>query len=184
MARKQTQNYEMVFLTPEQREQAYENYKPLVAFALRKVDNEDDAKDIVVAKLRHLFENGYKPHTEDTRLDIRKHLFVSVRNACFDRLQKKVKTDKMMAELQKADPAEEALFEKEMMDALLMTAIHLFIKGLSPRSKDLLNKRFEEGKTRKKIAEELDILMSEVNREERKLLNQLRNYLREKGLLQ
>lgn len=154
-------------------------YNPLCYFGNRilqdKFATEDLVQDIFV-KLWHKNEDF------NSLESIKSFLYVSVRNACLNYLEKaKVKTkhaDYMMAQGQ----ATEETILHSIIEAEILREIFDTVDTLPEQCRKVIRMTFEEGKKPKEIADELGITVSTVNNQKMRGLGLLKKRLSDDGL--
>ncbi|CAG5067351.1 hypothetical protein DYBT9623_00071 [Dyadobacter sp. CECT 9623] len=150
-------------------------YKPMCSHAVRFVYSKDIAEDIV----SDIFCNFWDAQIyRSVNISYGAYLFRSVRNRCFNYLQKEQnKTFPIDAAIEN-DPENSHLPEKMMQYEELYQQVNALVQGLPPQCQKVFVMNRFEGKGGKEIASELNLSTRTVEAHISKALNVIRNGLR------
>ncbi len=134
-----------------------ENFSSLVRFAMTIVDSQEVAEDIVQDIFIKIWEK--KKHVAFPK-NIKGYLFISVRNKCFDFVQKEAKKSDKSIELipQSFDLYDSETIEESERNRIIFEAI----ETLSMKGKIVLKLICFDSLKYKEVAEELDISVDTV----------------------
>lgn len=155
-----------------------EFYRPLCFFASRIIQDRFDAQDIVQDIFVKFWQKENIPDAMDA---VRAYLYVSVKNACFNHLEKSSVKIKHQQSLANTD-FEEATILNTIIQAEVLRQVFAAVDTLPEQCRKIIRMTFEEGKKAKEIAFELGITVSTVNNQKMRGLNLLKNRLSDEGL--
>lgn len=150
-------------------------YSTLVYFASQIVGEENDAEDIVVI----MFEKLWKIRAEFTEPNkIKAFLYVSIKNACYNRLRAIKVRYLSHAEIKHLSDShyQDFVFGAMVKSELLMNVYHR-LKQLSPQQLEIIKLKFVEGKRNNEIADMLHLSVSTVKTQQGRALIYLRRAL-------
>jgi len=154
-------------------------YSPLCYFGSRIVQDKFTAEDLVqdiFVKLWHKNEDF------DSLETIKSFLYVSVRNACLNYIEKsKVKAKHANYVISQGQVEEETILHS-IIEAEILREIFDTVDTLPEQCRKVIRMTFEEGKKPKEIADELGITVSTVNNQKMRGLGLLKNRLSDDGL--
>lgn len=134
-------------------------YSPLLMFALRYVDDTDDANDIVSAA----YEDLWKNFAEIDESTVKSFLYVSVRNLCIDMLRRRkcheryVEFVSFMSRQTPKDGLDlDGLYKEGLVKRLF--------ERLKPPTSDILRACYVEERKYKQVASEMNISVSTVKK--------------------
>lgn len=131
-------------------------YKRLVVWADTFIEDMSLAEDIVQELFTDLWENKGKRQLKSSTLS--SFLFVSVRNQCYHRMEKK-DVLRHTVDLKEVDAAFEEYNEKH---EYILSRVLNEIKELPPRSQEVMTAVFVNGLKYQEVAEKYDISLSTV----------------------
>lgn len=149
-------------------------YKPLCFFAYKILLDQDKAEDIVQDNLLKLWQR-LQPFTSFEK--IQSFLYVSVRNSCYDELKhQKVQHKHQHYVKGHADDFDQNALDI-MMQAEVVQKVFAAVDTLPDQCKKIIKMTFEEGKSPKEIADELNITLSTVGNQKKRGLILLKKRL-------
>lgn len=152
-------------------EQIYNQFFPqLLYFARKLVNDEEEAKDIVIETFLKLFNRHQ--YFEST-INIRAFLYVTVRNSCFDHLRQDRRISLHKQHFAATEETEGDLRREQIMGET-MEAIYKAIEDLPTQCKKIFKLHFYEGHKSAEIAEYLKISVSTVRNQKMRALQLLR----------
>ena len=147
-------------------------YRPLVMFALRYVDCQEDAEDVVQDLFVAIWEREEKFLSEKS---LYVFLYNSVRNTCLNLLKhKKVKeryVDYILTHEKEIEEEGYNVLEEELYDSLFKA-----VDELPPRCREIFLLHLD-GKTNEEIARALNITILTVKTQKKKALHYLKGRL-------
>jgi len=154
-------------------------YSELCNFSYKLLGCKEDAKDIVSDVFSNLLkqqrlnagENNRDRHFSEVE-NIKRFLYVAVRNACFNFLKFQNRIYKKQKELSYLFTETE--LEATQIEEGVWTAINTTIESLPPDCKRVFNMIFFEGRKLSEIASELDISINTVKSHRGKAIRLLR----------
>lgn len=150
------------------------NYRPAVLFAQGILNNyEYEAEDIVQDAFIKLWN---KNEVFSTLAAIKSYVYITVKNACLDKLRKNQVADKYQGHAEKQLQLLEADFIEPLITAETTKLIQQAIEGLPEQGK-LIFKLSLSGKKNNEIAEELNISVNTVKTHKQRALSSLRHSL-------
>lgn len=149
-------------------------YSPLCLFARRILDDDYTAEDLV----QDVFVKLWQKHLDfDSLSSIRAFLYISVKNACFNYLEK----DKVKLKHQDYVLANDLFDEQSVLhgiiEAEVMQSMISAIEILPDQCRKIIKMTFLEGLKPKEIAAQLGIAVSTVNNQKMRGLSILRSKL-------
>jgi RNA polymerase sigma-70 factor (family 1) len=175
---------ELIGLLKQGNQQAYDQifrkfYPALCFFARRFVSVESTAEEIVQDVLFKLWQK----HADfDTILSVKGFLYISTKNACFDRIKKEQRQQhrdhNWYLQYEKFEPA----VEQQIIHAEVLLEIQDAIELLPEQCRKIMKMSYEHGMSGKKIADELQITVSTVNNQKARGIALMRKMLSSKGL--
>ncbi|GAA3958556.1 RNA polymerase sigma-70 factor [Mucilaginibacter dorajii] len=153
-------------------------YRPLCFFASRIIQDRFDAQDIVQDVFVKFWQ---KENIPDTLNSLRAYLYVSVKNSCFNQLEKNNVKFKHQQTLLNAD-IEEATVLNNIIQAEVLRQVFAAVDTLPEQCRKIIRMTFEDGKKAKEIACELGITISTVNNQKMRGLSLLKTRLSDEGL--
>ncbi|WP_439557078.1 RNA polymerase sigma-70 factor [Dyadobacter sp.] len=150
-------------------------YKPMCSHAVRFVYSKDVAEDIVAEIFCNFWDNGTY---QTVHSSFGAYLFASVRNRCFNYLQKEQNKTLSLDAIAENDPVHSILPEKIMQYEELYQQVNTLVTSLSPQCQKVFIMNRFEGKAGKEIAAELSLSTRTVEAHIAKALSILRNGLR------
>ena len=156
-----------------------EFYSPLCYFANRIIQDKQAAEDIAQDCFLKLWQKYVDFESVPA---IKSFLYVSVRNACFNYLDKNKVRAKHDQYRQTIDLPEEQTVLHTIIEAELLLQVFNLVDTLPDQCRKVIRMTFEDGKKPKEIADELGIAISTVNNQKMRGLSLLRQRLSEKGL--
>ncbi len=152
-------------------------YRPLCFFASRIIHDAADAQDLVQDVFVRFWQKENLPVTTDA---IRSYLYVSVKNTCFNHLEKNSVKIAHRKSLVNTD-IEEATILNNIIQAEVLRQVFAAVDTLPEQCRKIIRMSFEEGKKAKEIASELGITISTVNNQKMRGLSLLKNRLSDEG---
>ncbi|NRF41975.1 RNA polymerase sigma-70 factor [Pedobacter foliorum] len=154
-------------------------YKSLCHFAQSIVGDRDKAEDVAQEALISLW---HKQDDFKTLASLRSFLYVCVHNSCFNELEKmKVRTkyqdSLIQGEIQSDTTILESLIQTEVVRRLFLA-----VDTLPEQCKKVISMTFQDNKTPKEIAEELNVSVSTVNNQKMRGILLLRKKLSNEDL--
>ncbi|WP_184549677.1 RNA polymerase sigma-70 factor [Mucilaginibacter sp. FT3.2] len=153
-------------------------YRPLCFFASRIIQDNLDAQDIVQDVFVKFWQKDNIPDSVDA---IRAYLYVSVKNSCFNHLEKNNVKFKHQQTLVNAD-IEEATILNNIIQAEVLRQVFAAVDTLPEQCRKIIRMTFEDGKKAKEIACELGVTVSTVNNQKMRGLSLLKTRLADEGL--
>lgn len=153
-------------------------YRPLCFFASRIIHDPADSQDIVQDVFVRFWQ---KENLPDTMNAIRAYLYVSVKNSCFNYLEKNSVKLKHQQTLVNTD-IEEATILNNIIQAEVLRQVFAAVDTLPEQCRKIIRMTFEDGKKAKEIACELGITISTVNNQKMRGLSLLKTRLSDEGL--
>jgi RNA polymerase sigma-70 factor (family 1) len=150
-------------------------YKPMCSHAVRFVYSKDIAEDIVAEIFCNFWDNGAFKTVQSS---FGSYLFGSVRNRCYNYLQKEQNKTLPLDAAVENDPFSSVLPEKIMQYEELYHQVNTLVQGLPPQCQKVFIMNRFEGKAGKEIASELSLSTRTVEAHIAKALSVLRNGLR------
>lgn len=153
-------------------------YAPLCFFGNRIIQDKFAAEDIVQDAFVKLWTRS---HDFNALESIKSFLYVSVRNACLNNLEKnkvKLKHDNYLIYEMRDN---ENTILNHMIEAEVLRQIFAMVDTLPEQCRKVIRMTFEEGKKPKEIADELGVTVSTVNNQKMRGLSLLRNRLSDEG---
>ena len=147
--------------------QFHNYYRPLCLFALRLLDNADEAEDVVQDTFAALWE---KRDTLHKIVSIKSYLYTAVRNNCLMKLRSK-KEFEIVEELQLVD---EYTREDVIARAELEAKLWKIIDELPERQREIFLMAKRDGMAYKEIAEETGLSVKTVENHVTRALKSLR----------
>lgn len=136
-----------------------ELYRPLCFFAYKILSDFDKAEDLVQDNLLKLWQR----REDFDRLEkIKSFLYISVRNSCFDELQRKKVRDEHWQGLKGEEPSEQNILDN-IMQAEVVSRVFRAVDTLPEQCRRVIRMTFEEGMSPKEIAQELEVSVSTVS---------------------
>lgn len=178
----------MTFFRRTERELAFKRlfddwYAPLCHWARRFIESRDDREDIVQEAFVSLWENwggGARDMSRDSALP---YLKKCVRNACINRLNH-LSVESGFAEMYRRTCFSGGAEEE---DVLTLEELYEMLGGvlekLPQQQRAVFFKSFYEGKTQEQVAREADVSVKSVGRYKKKVLEMLRQYLKDDAFL-
>jgi RNA polymerase sigma-70 factor (ECF subfamily) len=149
-------------------------YRPLCFFATRIIQDNFDAQDIVQDTFVKFWQ---KDSTAYAITSIRAYLYVSVKNSCFNYLEKNNVKLKHQQYLVSANQPDDVTTLHTMIQAEVLRQVFAAVDTLPEQCRKIILMTFEDGKKARDIADELGITVSTVNNQKMRGLNLLRNRL-------
>lgn len=150
-----------------------DNYTRVYYFALSLIHEEEAAKDVVGDSFEYMFTHvGDMKHGEAVN-----YLYTIVRNKCTDYLRRQY-VHQRYAEYVLHSQDEEAAFDAHEYEAMV-ESLQEMIRGLTQRTREILESRYMEGKKYNEMAEELGISESAVKKHIMQALKKFRETLLE-----
>ncbi|MCE7071896.1 RNA polymerase sigma-70 factor [Dyadobacter sp. CY327] len=150
-------------------------YKPMCSHAVRFVYSKDIAEDIVA----DIFCNFWDAQIHCTiNISYGAYLFKSVRNRCFNYLQKEQNKTLPLDAIIENEPFASHLPEKMMQYEELYQQVNTLVQGLPPQCQKVFVMNRFEGKAGKEIATELNLSTRTVEAHISRALNVIRHGLR------
>lgn len=153
-------------------------YQPLCFFAERILADSFHVEDIVQNTLIKLWQGK---HDFNSSASLRAFLYVSVRNACFNELEKGKVRSKYQDNLTGVDNDGNAL--DVMMQAEVVRKLFYAVDSLPEQCRKVIMLTFSDGRSPKEIAAELGISTSTVNNQKMRGIMLLRKRLSDEDLL-
>lgn len=153
-------------------------YRPLCFFATRIIQDKFDAQDIVQDVFVKFWQKENIPGEIHA---VRAYLYVSVKNACFNHLEKNTVKFKHQQTLVNTD-IEEATILNNIIQAEVLRQVFAAVDTLPEQCRKIIRMTFEDGKKAKEIACELGITISTVNNQKMRGLSLLKTRLSDEGL--
>ncbi|MCF2488106.1 RNA polymerase sigma-70 factor [Dyadobacter sp. CY347] len=150
-------------------------YKPMCSHAVRFVYSKDIAEDIVADIFCNFWDNQIH---RAVNVSYGAYLFRSVRNRCFNYLQKEQNKTLPLDATVENDPLVSHLPEKMMQYEELYQQVNTLVQGLPPQCQKVFVMNRFEGKAGKEIAMELNLSTRTVEAHISKALNVIRHGLR------
>ena len=148
--------------------QFHNYYRPLCLFALRLLDNADEAEDVVQDTFAALWE---KRDTLHKIVSIKSYLYTAVRNNCLMKLRSKKEFDSV-EELQLMD---EYTPEEVIARAELEAKLWKMIDDLPERQREIFLMAKRDGMAYREIAEETGLSVKTVENHVTRALKSLRH---------
>jgi RNA polymerase sigma-70 factor (family 1) len=114
---------------------------------------------------------------------LKSFLYTSVRNACFNELEKEKVKIKYQSSLEKIEPVDDYNPLMDMIYSEVISRIFAKVDTLPEQCKKVISLTFIDGKTPKEISAELNITVSTVNSQKMRGLQLLRTKLSEQDFL-
>lgn len=156
-------------------------HKPMVYFAAKLLYqfNFTDAEEIV----QDIFVKVYERRkTFKSFENIQAFLYISTKNACFDKISKeKVRNKRFERYIQDFDESEESVLQ-HIIDTELIRQISTEIDALPEKCRDIMKQFLDEGKNAKEIAEDSGISISTVNNQKARAISILKKRLGSAGM--
>jgi RNA polymerase sigma-70 factor (ECF subfamily) len=153
-------------------------YQPLCFFASRIVQDNFSAEDIVQDVFVKLWE---KENIPDTLSSLRAYLYASVKNSCFNYLDKNVVKLKYEQHLSNHLQDDSTILQT-IIQAEVLRQIFDAVDTLPAQCRKIMRMTFEDGLKAQEIAKELGITVSTVNNQKMRGLSLLKNRLSDEGL--
>ena len=177
--RVKSSDQELIILLKKGDEYAYDQvfrkfYPALCFFARRFISIEAEAEEIV----QDVFFKVWQKRTDfDSILSLKGFLYISAKNACFDRIEKekrKLHRDhNWYLQHQEFEPA----VEERIIHADVLLEIHHALDLLPEQCRKIMKMSYELGMTGKQIADELQITVSTVNNQKARGISLIRKML-------
>ncbi len=157
----------------------FDSYYPrMYAYALRYVSNKNDAEDIVISTLAHIWETRAKINITSS---VASYFFRCVHNRCIDHLKRINKEQKNRVFINREEFENSYDLEYNVEDVLLNKELGEHLKNNISELPEQCRKVFVlsklEGLSQKKIAKELNITVNTVETQMSRALKKLRNGL-------
>ena len=146
-------------------------YRALVYFAMRIINNQEEAEDIVIESFSKLWNNREKMESVQ---NIKGFLYLTTRNACVDHLRAQRKIRDMQKELQLfTDPVEQEI-DIETTRAETLRHIYEEMEKLPHQCRNVFTLSVIRGLKSREIASELNISVSNVTSQKLRAIRLLR----------
>lgn len=163
-------------------EKVFGQFQPaLVFFANRLLCHQGlmDAEEVVQDTFMKFHE---RRASFATMQNIKAFLYITTKNACLQKIQKEqVRLRRFEKFIAPFDEAEDAVLQ-EIMYAEVLREVSMAIELLPDQCRNIMKRFFEEGKSAKEIAEELDITVSTVNNQKSRAISLLKKRLSGAGI--
>jgi RNA polymerase sigma-70 factor (family 1) len=155
-------------------------YRPLLLFAISIVHNEQEAEDIVAGTMTKL----WKIHQNfDSLVNIRAFLYITVRNQCFNFLEREKVKSRYTTEAKYLQQGESEKFVLEwMVEMELLEMIRREIDGLSPQRRMVLTLSFFENMSNREIADKMQLSVNTIEATKTRAIQQLKIIIFKKKL--
>ncbi|MCU7549660.1 RNA polymerase sigma-70 factor [Chitinophagaceae bacterium LB-8] len=145
-------------------------YSRLCYFAFNMIEDKDASEDIV----QDVFIKFWKQRSDfDHELSIKTFLYVSVRNACINRIRHE-KVEKKFIKAQNSEEVEEEKGLQQMIKAEVLGEIYNAIEELPQGCRQVLKLAYFEGLKNHEIAEQLGISVNTIKTQKARALQLLR----------
>ncbi|PZX11380.1 RNA polymerase sigma-70 factor (ECF subfamily) [Breznakibacter xylanolyticus] len=149
-------------------------YTPLVVFAVRMVDDEDTARELV----QDIFVSFYERNTVlSIHTSLKSHLYQSVRNRCLNHLKREKLLRTHHQHIFDDTKESESYFENAVETSELQQRLYHIIAQLPDKCKEVFEMSRFEGFTNQEIADKLAISKRTVETQISKALKFLRDNL-------
>lgn len=157
-----------------------ELYQPLCLFAYRILGSQYLAEDVV----QEVFVKSWNIRARFDHFNkLKSFLYLSLKNACFDLLDKKRVQQKHQNTLSDKEFINDQTALEEIIRAEVTSRIFATVDTLPEECRKVIRAIFEEGKTPKEVAGEFNISVSTVNSQKMRGLILLRSRLSNRDLL-
>ena len=153
-------------------------YRSLVIFALKYIDEQGEAEDIVQELFVSVWE---KEEKFMSYASFRVFLYNAVRNACLNRIKHK-KVEEKYAAYRQLHPENPELDDYDIMEEEIYRWLFKTIDELPPRCKEIFLLHLD-GKKNEEIAAQLKITLLTVKTQKKKALRYIREKMQDFGLL-
>lgn len=147
------------------------NYRQLCYFAMRILQNQEDAEDVVM----DVFLKFYQSNAIDKNIvDSAAFLFKSVKNAALDQLKRQNKTPQLSEDIEYNLFNSDTMLEGEEMYARLLNEVYFHIENLPAQCRTIFKLIFFEGKSTKDIAKQLGLSVQSVRNQKARAIQLLK----------
>jgi RNA polymerase sigma-19 factor, ECF subfamily len=135
--------------------------------------DKEESEDIAIQSMCSVWDNisNFK-----TVLELKKYAYVTTKNASVNSVTKLKSKYKYISQLSEGVQYHDEI-EMLTYKAALIERIYEKINSLPPKCRQILNLCYLEGKTRQKVAEELNISIDTVNSQCRIAINKLKSFI-------
>ena len=154
-------------------------YKPLVIYAKRIVQDMEDARDLVQDTFIKFWQ---KDNDFNSLAALRSFLYVSVRNACLDHIDRNQVRLKHSQYMVSNERIEEVTILHSIIESEILRHLFETVDTLPEQCRKVIRMTFEEGMKPAEIAKELGVTISTVNNQKMRGLKLLKGRLSDQGL--